>query len=281
MVTFVASSGPSFLSTFAQRRPASALGARQFACRRIATYKMVLERSNKHQFPVGTPAPPFSLVEPLSGSTCSLADVAGSNGTLIAFLSVHCPFVVNLQSTLPELARRLRTDGIEMVAISPNDSVQYPQDGPDGMASLCRSKFKREFKFLYDEDQSVARAYKARCTPDFYLFDKNLKLVYRGRIDGSTPGNSTRPSGDEMLAAANSMLEGRRIDQASVNPSMGCSIKVFSCSFTMPSASLHPPEICRFQVQAMFVAGRAPLRIKSNLLHSGTIVPCHSCSPRL
>lgn len=190
---------------------------------------MVLERSNAQQFPIGTRAPPFTLPEPLTGSTHALSDVVGQNGVLVAFLSVHCPFVVSLQSTLPMLARKLRDDGIEMVGISSNDAITYPEDGPDGMAKLARSKFKNEFKFLYDEDQSVAKAYKARCTPDFYLFDKDLKLFYRGRIDASSPGNRVRPSGEDMLAAAKNLVEGLPIDPSSINPSMGCSIKV--CCF--------------------------------------------------
>lgn len=185
---------------------------------------MVLERSNTQQFPLGTVAPSFSLVEPLTASKHSLDGLAGANGTLIAFLSVHCPFVINIQSVLPKLARKLRDNGIETVAICPNDAVTYPEDGPDGIASLARSKFT-EFKFLYDETQEVAKAYKARCTPDFYLFDKDLKLVYRGRIDSSTPGNGVKPSGDEMIAAAKDLADGKPIDPSSIKASMGCSIK--------------------------------------------------------
>jgi peroxiredoxin len=185
---------------------------------------MVLKRSNKSDLPQGSFAPPFSLLEPLSGKTVRLADAAGQKGTLVAFLSCHCPFVVHIQGTVRTLSAELRALGIETLAVSSNDIATYPEDAPEHMAALARGPLKG-VTFLFDESQEIAKAYKAQCTPDFYLFDADLKLVYRGRIDGSTPGNGVPSDGGDMLAAAKALSEGSGLDWSAIQPSMGCSIK--------------------------------------------------------
>lgn len=185
---------------------------------------MVLKHSNKTDLPAGSPAPPFTLVEPLTGSPVSLENVAGPKGTLVAFLSCHCPFVVHIHETIRRLAVELPKLGVEMVAISVNDVEKYPEDAPDKMAMLARGPLKG-VRFLFDESQDVAKAYRASHTPDWFLFDDSMKLVYRGRIDGSTPGNGVPTDGGEMLGAAELLSQGKPIDWASIHPSMGCSIK--------------------------------------------------------
>jgi peroxiredoxin len=185
---------------------------------------MVLMHSNTADFPCGTPAPPFTLPEPLTGAAVSLGSAAGPTGTLVAFLSCHCPFVIHIRSTLRALAADLRELGIFTIAISANDVKTYPEDGPEHMAALARRALEG-VPFLYDAGQDVAKLYKAKCTPDFYLFDGELKLVYRGRIDGSTPGNGVPSDGAEIRAAAKALAAGRPIDQDAIRPSVGCSIK--------------------------------------------------------
>lgn len=185
---------------------------------------MVLKRSNKSDLPEGSTAPPFTLTEPLTGESISLSDAAGPKGTLVAFLSCHCPFVIHIQKTARMLAAELPKLGVEMLAISANDIQSFPEDAPDNMAALARGPLKG-VRFLFDESQEVAKAYCASHTPDWFLFDGDLKLVYRGRIDGSTPGNGVETDGKEMLAAAKLLNEKKPIDWASIQPSMGCSIK--------------------------------------------------------
>lgn len=128
--------------------------------------------------PLGTQAADFSLLEPLTGKSVSLADVKLEHGVLIAFISNHCPFVILLQDQLQALGRDLKEKGVGMVGISSNDPVAYPSDNPERMAELASAKFNT-FPYLFDATQGVAKSYRAACTPDIYLFDKDLKLVYR------------------------------------------------------------------------------------------------------
>lgn len=185
---------------------------------------MVLKHSNLRDLPAGSPAPPFTLLEPLTGEHISLASVAGQKGTLVAFLSCHCPFVVHLHDTIRRLAVELPRLGVEMVAISANDVTTHPDDAPDKMAALAQGPIKG-VRFLFDESQDVAKAYRASHTPDWFLFDANLELVYRGRVDGSTPGNGLPSDGGELLSAAERLSKAEPIDWDSIRPSMGCSIK--------------------------------------------------------
>lgn len=185
---------------------------------------MVLKRSNTRDFPLGKTAPPFNLPEPLTGTTVSLASAAGPRGTLVAFLSCHCPFVMHIQPALRALIADLSPQGVTVVGISVNDVARYPDDAPEHMAALARTKLPG-LRFLYDESQETAKAYAAQCTPDFYLFDAELKLVYRGRLDASSPGNRLASDARDMRAAVQCLVEGREIQKESIMPSMGCSIK--------------------------------------------------------
>lgn len=128
--------------------------------------------------PLGTRAPPFALPEPLTGATVSLPAAKGRSATLVVFMCNHCPFVVMLQHQLRALGADLKPRGVAMLAISSNDAADYPDDGPDAMKTFARTKFD-SFTYLYDQTQDVAKSYRAACTPDAYLFDKDLKLVYR------------------------------------------------------------------------------------------------------
>lgn len=147
----------------------------------------------------------------------------GDKGTVIMFICNHCPFVVHVNPKISELAREYQAKGIGFVAISSNDVDNYPQDAPH----LMKQKAKEEgytFPYLYDETQEVARAYDAACTPDLYLFDADLKLVYRGQLDDSRPGNGIPLSGKDLKAAMDALLDGEPIDPDQ-RPSLGCNIK--------------------------------------------------------
>ncbi|PXF44385.1 hypothetical protein BWQ96_05828 [Gracilariopsis chorda] len=183
---------------------------------------MVLTPST--MLPLGTPAADFSLLEPLTGKSVSLADVKLENGVLIAFLSNHCPFVILLQDQLQALGRDLKEKGVGMVGISSNDIVAYPSDNPERMAELASTKFTT-FPYLFDATQEIAKSYRAACTPDIYLFDKDLKLVYRGRVDDARPGNGKKVTGRSIRAAVDLMVTGKPIPAESMLPSMGCNIK--------------------------------------------------------
>lgn len=136
----------------------------------------------------------------------------------------HCPFVVLLQDQLRELGADLKTMGIGMVGISANDISTHPQDGPETMARYAATKFST-FTYLYDETQHVAKAYRAACTPDVFLFNKDKKLVYRGQVDYARPGNGKEVNGESIRAAVNMLVEGKEIAEDSMIPSIGCNIK--------------------------------------------------------
>lgn len=181
---------------------------------------MALTPSN--MVPLGTPAPDFELPDP-TGKVYRLADVRGPNGLLVVFMCNHCPFVKHLKPALAEAGRRLAEKGVGMVGINSNDVTQYPDDAPEKMLEDIR-EFGYTFPYLYDESQAVARAYDAACTPDFYLFDKDLKLVYRGQFDDSRPGNGIPVTGADLYAAVDAMVEGRPVSP-NQKPSIGCNIK--------------------------------------------------------
>lgn len=173
--------------------------------------------------PLGTPAPTFTLEEPLSGERLSLADVRGERGLLVAFICNHCPYVIHIREALLNLASAAMEQGIGVVAINANDATAYPQDGPDAMAALAREE-GWPMPFLFDSSQDVARAYRAACTPDFFLYDEGLKLFYRGQFDDSRPGSTSAPDGRDLRAAIEALLEGGQPPQEQ-RPSMGCNIK--------------------------------------------------------
>jgi peroxiredoxin len=171
---------------------------------------------------LGTAAPGFRLPD-TNGKIVSLVDFASSRALLVAFLCNHCPYVKHVRPRFVELARELQSMGAGVVAISPNDISAYPEDGPERMAEEARS-VGFSFPYLYDESQQVARAYRAACTPDFFLFDERRLLVYRGQMDDSRPGNGKPVTGRDLLEAVKATLAGRRVS-GTQRPSLGCSIK--------------------------------------------------------
>jgi thiol-disulfide isomerase/thioredoxin len=173
--------------------------------------------------PLGTLAPAFELPEPLSGQDRSLDELRGEKATLIVFMCNHCPYVRHVIDGVASLAHDYRPKGVSVVAINSNDVANYPEDAPDKMAAWAREK-SFGFPYLYDETQAVAKAYRAACTPDFFLFDKNLACVYRGRLDGATPGNKVPVTGADLRAALDALLAGNPVG-ATQKPSMGCNIK--------------------------------------------------------
>ena len=171
---------------------------------------------------LGTVAPDFELPTP-TGDIVRLADFSGSPGLVVAFICNHCPFVKLIREDLAEFAREYSARGIEMVAINSNDFANYEGDTPKKMQDEI-NEFGYTFPYLVDESQEIAKAYRAACTPDFYLFDAEQKLVYRGRFDGATPGNGVDVTGEELRAAADALLGGSNPSDDQI-PSIGCNIK--------------------------------------------------------
>ena len=182
---------------------------------------MALVESNP--FATGTKAPDFSLPNALTGEQQSLNQLKGPKGTVIMFICNHCPFVIHVNEGLVALANDYHAKGINFIAISSNDVVNYPQDGPQYMAQVAE-RLSYPFPYLYDESQSVAKAYDAACTPDFYVFDANLEAVYHGQLDHSRPGNGVPVSGADIRQALNIMLRGETNTHPQL-PSIGCNIK--------------------------------------------------------
>jgi peroxiredoxin len=178
--------------------------------------------ATSHMLDLGTPAPDLALTEVSDGTTVSLADVADAPVLLVAFLCKHCPYVIHVQDEFARLASEYQERGVAVLGISANDPTVSPADTPDGLAAQKR-EVGFTFPYLFDADQSVAAAYGAACTPDFFVFDDRRTLVYRGRMDASRP-NQGEPTGADLRAALDALLDGREVsaDQA---PSMGCSIK--------------------------------------------------------
>jgi peroxiredoxin len=171
---------------------------------------------------LSTPAPPFLLPDP-SGRMIGLADVRGYPGLLIAFLCNHCPYVKHIREGFAHFAREYTERGLGIVAINSNDAEAHPEDAPERMAEEIRAA-GYVFPYLIDADQSVAHAYRAACTPDFFLFDRHGRLAYRGQFDGSRPGNDVPVSGEDLRAAVDAVLLGRRVE-GEQRPSLGCNIK--------------------------------------------------------
>ena len=172
--------------------------------------------------PLGTAAPDFSLPD-TQGKTVSLSDFQDAAALLVMFICNHCPFVKHVQETMVELVKEYQKRGVYAVAINANDVAKYPEDGPDKMVEVAQAH-GYTFPYLLDETQEVAKAYRAACTPDFYVFDRDKKLIYRGRMDASRPGNSVPLTGADLRAALESALAGRKATSKQ-QPSMGCNIK--------------------------------------------------------
>lgn len=173
--------------------------------------------------PLGTLAPDFELPDTVSDKLLSLSDVASDRATVIMFICNHCPYVIHIQDEMVRLAHEYMAKGISFVAISSNDAVKYPADAPDKMKERAK-ELDFQFPYLYDETQEVAKAYMAACTPDFYIFDSELRCAYRGRMDDATPGNGKPVTGDDLRSALDALLSGNPITEDQM-PSMGCNIK--------------------------------------------------------
>lgn len=173
--------------------------------------------------PLGTIAPDFILPDPRTNKRVSLSEMKSPVATVIMFLSNHCPYVKFIQKKLAEIATTYQSKDIQFIAICANDVVTHPEDGPVQMA-LEAQENHYTFPYLYDETQEIAKAYHAECTPDFFIFDKNLACVYRGRFDEATPGNNKPVTGEDLQAALDNILKGEPVSSHQL-PSMGCNIK--------------------------------------------------------
>ncbi|MGA7097952.1 MAG: thioredoxin family protein [Acidimicrobiia bacterium] len=172
---------------------------------------------------LGTKAPDFTLPDTITGNLVSMSDFSGEKGLLVMFICNHCPYVQHVRNELARFGADYQSRDLAIVAISSNDPDAYPDDSPEAMRDEAR-KFGYTFPYLFDEDQSVAAAYTAMCTPDFFLFDEDRALVYRGRFDESRPNSGIPVTGAELRAAVEALLSGHSIDEDQ-KPSMGCSIK--------------------------------------------------------
>ena len=172
--------------------------------------------------PLGTIAPDFRLPD-TTGKLVALADFKAAPATLVMFICNHCPFVRHIRSGLAQFAREYQSRGLAIIAINSNDVVAYPDDSPAKMADEVKHA-GYTFPYLYDETQAVAKAYGAACTPDFFLFDGDRRLVYRGQFDGSRPTNRLAVTGTDLRAAADSVLAGKAVPPEQ-KPSIGCNIK--------------------------------------------------------
>jgi peroxiredoxin len=181
---------------------------------------MVLTPST--MLPLGTKAPDFSLPN-VDGQTVSLADFAGERALLVIFLCNHCPYVKHVAAGVAQLARDYQARGVAVVGISSNDAAGYPADSPEQMVHEVENR-GYTFPYLYDETQEVAKAYRAACTPDFFVFDKDQRLAYRGQMDSSRPDSGIRVTGADLRAALDAVLAGKPVP-AEQKPSIGCNIK--------------------------------------------------------
>jgi peroxiredoxin len=171
---------------------------------------------------LGTQLPSFSLPD-FNGKTVSDADFKGSKALLVAFICKHCPFVKHIRSEFAKYVQEYAAKGLKVVAIMSNSVEEFPEDGPEGMKQEATDA-GYDFPYLYDKDQKIAKAFKAACTPDFFLFDANRRLAYRGQFDGSRPKNNVPVSGSDLRAATDAVLAGQKPSEQQ-RPSMGCNIK--------------------------------------------------------
>ena len=172
---------------------------------------------------LGTPAPAFTLPDVVSGKTVSLDTCAGKTALLVMFICRHCPYVVHVRQELARLGKDYAAREVGIIAISANDAGGYPDDAPDQLKAMAQ-ELDFTFPFCYDESQATAKAYTAACTPDFFLFDAGRKLVYRGQLDDSRPGNGKPLTGRDLRAAIDAVLAGKPVNP-NQQPSVGCNIK--------------------------------------------------------
>jgi len=179
--------------------------------------------TSSSMLPIGSVAPNFNLIDTVTNNLVSLSDIKGEKGTVVMFICNHCPFVVHVNEEIVRIANDYRVRGFGFVAISSNDVEKYPQDAPELMWKNAREN-NYSFPYLYDKTQIVAKVYAAACTPDFYLFDTALKLIYRGQLDDSRPGNGIPVNGRDLRQALDAVLRNTKISEDQ-KPSIGCSIK--------------------------------------------------------
>lgn len=172
---------------------------------------------------LGTKVPDFDLYDVVSGKSVKPSDFKGQAGLLVIFLCRHCPYVKHIQGELPKLGKDYSSKGIAIVAISSNDPETHPEDSPESLRQMAL-ELKLNFPLCFDVTQKVAKAFKAACTPEFYLFDDDRKLVYRGQLDDSRPGNGKPVDGHSLREAMDSLLEGKSVDSRQ-KPGIGCNIK--------------------------------------------------------
>ncbi len=182
-----------------------------------------MSRIESTMIPLGTKAPDFKLPDTVTQNEIALSDIKSDIATVVMFICNHCPYVIHIRQELVNLAKDYLSAKICFIAISSNDIEKYPEDSPEKMRELAES-LNYPFPYLYDESQEVAKAYDAQCTPDFFIFDKNLHLVYRGQFDDSRPGNDIKISGKDIRDALDSILEGKEVSPIQ-KPSIGCNIK--------------------------------------------------------
>ena len=181
-----------------------------------------MSRTPSNMVNIGTKAPNFKLINTINNELIASDILFNKNGTIIMFICNHCPFVVHVLDEIISISEEY-FQNISFIAISSNDIVNYPEDSPKLMKKLAIDK-QFTFPYLYDENQEVAKKYDAACTPDFFLYDKNKKLVYRGQLDDSRPGNNIPVTGKDLRNAIVSLIEGKEIDK-NQKPSIGCNIK--------------------------------------------------------
>lgn len=182
-----------------------------------------MARTNSIMVELGTVAPRFRLNDVVTGQPRSIEELAGQYGLLVMFICRHCPFVQHIQAELAKIGRDYEGRALGIVAISSNDAGSYPDDAPSSLKEQAQ-EVGFTFPYLYDETQEIAKAYQAACTPDFFLFDKQLKLVYRGQLDDSRPGNHVPVTGRDLRRAIDALL-GEKTILMEQTPSLGCNIK--------------------------------------------------------
>lgn len=182
-----------------------------------------MARTESHMLPLGTSAPPFILPDTVSGKMLSLGELVSAKATVIMFICNHCPYVLHVNEQLVSIALDFQPRGVSFIAISANDIENYPDDRPEKMTEQA-AKIGYPFPYLYDESQEVAKAYDAACTPDLYVFDGDLKLVYRGQLDDSRPKTDIPVTGRDLRAALEAILARRPVNPVQ-RPSIGCNIK--------------------------------------------------------
>lgn len=173
--------------------------------------------------PLGAKAPDFNLYDTISGKSIGLKDITSDKATVVMFICNHCPYVILINEALVKLANEYINRGVSFVAISSNNVINYPEDGPEEMKKTAL-KLAYPFPYLYDETQEVAKLYNAQCTPDLFVYDKQLKLTYRGQFDSARPNNGIQPNGRDLRNALDNMLAGKPVPDKQI-PSIGCNIK--------------------------------------------------------